>query len=50
VDSRQHLILGKPFAVSFNSKGQAVEHPLKGPGQPLEGPLSYLYPPAPQNA
>jgi menaquinol-cytochrome c reductase iron-sulfur subunit len=42
-----HLMLGRPFAVSFEGD-QVVEHQLKGPGQPVEGVLSYLYPPAPQ--
>jgi menaquinol-cytochrome c reductase iron-sulfur subunit len=44
VDSKGHLILGKLYAVDSNLH----PHQLKGPGQPVTGVLSYLYPPAPQ--
>jgi hypothetical protein len=44
VDSKGHLILGKLYAVDKNLH----PHQLKGPGQPVTGVLSYLYPPAPQ--
>jgi Rieske Fe-S protein len=44
VDSKGHLILGKLYAVDNNLH----PHQLKGPGQPVTGLLSYLYPPSPQ--
>jgi Rieske Fe-S protein len=44
VDERGHLIIGKLYAVD-----DALEkRQLKGPGQPVDGILSYLYPDAPQ--
>jgi Rieske Fe-S protein len=44
VSDKGHLILGKLYALDNSLK----EHQLKGPGQPVDGILSYLYPPAPQ--
>jgi Rieske Fe-S protein len=44
VDDRGHLILGQLYAVDDGLK----RHQLKGPGQPVDGILSYLYPAAPQ--
>ena len=44
VDDKGHLILGQLYAMDDSLK----RHQLKGPGQPVDGILSYLYPPAPQ--
>ena len=44
VDDKGHLILGQLYAMD----DQLNRHQLKGPGQPVTGLLSYLYPPAPQ--
>jgi Rieske Fe-S protein len=38
------LLLGALYAVDYSLH----KHPLKAPGQPVTGLLSYLYPPAPQ--
>jgi menaquinol-cytochrome c reductase iron-sulfur subunit len=44
-----HLILGELMAVtSVDQNGTAHTEQLKGPGQPTEGILSFLYPDAPQ--
>ena len=44
VDERGHLILGELYALDDSLK----RHQLKGPGQPVDGILSYIYPDAPQ--
>jgi menaquinol-cytochrome c reductase iron-sulfur subunit len=44
VDARGHLILGRLDAVDM----QLHRHPLKPPGEPVDGPGALLYPPAPQ--
>jgi Rieske Fe-S protein len=44
IDDKGHLILGKLYALDDSLK----RHQLKGPGQPVDGILSYLYPDAPQ--
>ncbi|MDX6536667.1 MAG: menaquinol-cytochrome c reductase iron-sulfur subunit [Gaiellales bacterium] len=44
VDTKGHLILGKLYAMDDSLH----RHQLKGPGQPVKGILSYLYPAAPQ--
>ena len=44
VNDKGHLILGQLYAMDDSLQ----RHQLKGPGQPVEGLLSYLYPPAPQ--
>ncbi len=44
VDERGHLIIGKLYAMDDDLR----RHQLKGPGQPVDGILSYLYPDAPQ--
>jgi menaquinol-cytochrome c reductase iron-sulfur subunit len=44
VNDQGHLILGRLNAMDENLQ----PHQLKGPGQPVTGLLSYLYPPAPQ--
>lgn len=44
VDERGHLILGELYALDDSLK----KHQLKGPGQPVDGILSYIYPDAPQ--
>ena len=44
VNDKGHLILGRLNAMDENLN----PHQLKGPGQPVTGLLSYLYPPAPQ--
>jgi menaquinol-cytochrome c reductase iron-sulfur subunit len=44
VDDKGHLILGKLYAMDDSLH----RHQLKGPGQPVNGLLSYLYPEAPQ--
>jgi Rieske Fe-S protein len=43
IDDRRHLILGQLYAVD----DQLQRHQLKGPGQPLNGLLRFLYPEAP---
>jgi Rieske Fe-S protein len=44
VDARGHLILGRLDAVDM----QLHRHPLKPPGEPVDGTEAILYPPAPQ--
>jgi Rieske Fe-S protein len=44
IDDRGHLILGQLYALDDSLK----RHQLKGPGQPVDGILSYIYPDAPQ--
>jgi menaquinol-cytochrome c reductase iron-sulfur subunit len=44
VSDKGHLILGELYALDDSLK----RHQLKGPGQPVDGILSYLYPDAPQ--
>jgi menaquinol-cytochrome c reductase iron-sulfur subunit len=44
VDAKGHLILGQLYAMDDSLK----RHQLKGPGQPVDGILSYIYPDAPQ--
>lgn len=44
ISDKGHLILGKLYALDDSLK----PHQLKGPGQPVDGILSYLYPDAPQ--
>jgi menaquinol-cytochrome c reductase iron-sulfur subunit len=44
VSDKGHLILGQLYAMDNSLK----RHQLKGPGQPVDGILSYLYPDAPQ--
>jgi Rieske Fe-S protein len=44
VDHKGHLILGQLYAMDDSLH----RHQLKGPGQPVNGLLSYLYPDAPQ--
>jgi menaquinol-cytochrome c reductase iron-sulfur subunit len=44
VDAQGHLILGQLYAMD----NSLHRHQLKGPGQPVDGILSYLYPDAPQ--
>ena len=44
VNDKGHLILGQLYALDDSLK----RHQLKGPGQPVDGILSYLYPDAPQ--
>ena len=44
VDTRGHLILGRLDAVDM----QLRRHPLKPPGEPVDGTEAILYPPAPQ--
>jgi hypothetical protein len=44
VDDNGHLVLGQLYAMDESLKRQQ----LKGPGQPVDGILSYLYPDAPQ--
>ena len=44
IDAQGHLILGRLYALDDSLK----RHQLKGPGQPVDGILSYLYPDAPQ--
>jgi Rieske Fe-S protein len=44
IDDKGHLILGQLYAMDDSLK----RHQLKGPGQPVDGILSYLYPDAPQ--
>jgi menaquinol-cytochrome c reductase iron-sulfur subunit len=44
VNDKGHLILGRLYALDDSLK----PHQLKGPGQPVDGILSYLYPDAPQ--
>ena len=44
VNDKGHLILGQLYAMDDSLK----RHQLKGPGQPVKGILSYLYPDAPQ--
>jgi Rieske Fe-S protein len=44
ISDKGHLILGQLYAMDNSLK----RHQLKGPGQPVDGILSYLYPPAPQ--
>ena len=43
IDDRRHLILGQLYAVDDSLQ----RHQLKGPGQPLNGILRFLYPEAP---
>jgi menaquinol-cytochrome c reductase iron-sulfur subunit len=44
VTDKGHLVLGQLYAMDESLK----RHQLKGPGQPVDGILSYLYPDAPQ--
>jgi menaquinol-cytochrome c reductase iron-sulfur subunit len=44
VNDKGHLILGQLYAMDDSLH----RHQLKGPGQPVKGLLSYLYPDAPQ--
>ena len=44
VNDKGHLILGQLYAMDDSLN----RHQLKGPGQPVNGILSYLYPAAPQ--
>jgi menaquinol-cytochrome c reductase iron-sulfur subunit len=44
VDARGHLILGRLDAVDM----RLHRHPLRPPGEPVDGVSSLLYPPAPQ--
>ena len=44
VDERGHLILGQLYSLD----NALHRHPLKPPGEPLDGPLAKLYPDAPQ--
>ena len=44
IDERGHLILGQLWAMD----NALHKHPLKPPGEPVDGPLSVLYPSAPQ--
>ena len=44
VTDKGHLVLGQLYAMDQSLK----RHQLKGPGQPVDGILSYLYPDAPQ--
>jgi quinol---cytochrome c reductase iron-sulfur subunit, bacillus type len=44
VNDKGHLVLGQLYAMDDSLK----RHQLKGPGQPVDGILSYLYPDAPQ--
>jgi len=44
VNDKGHLILGQLYAMDDSLH----RHQLKGPGQPVDGILSYLYPDAPQ--
>ena len=44
IDDKGHLILGQLYAMDDSLH----RHQLKGPGQPVKGLLSYLYPAAPQ--
>ena len=44
VDDRGHLILGQLYALDNTMR----RHQLKGPGEPVDGPLSDLYPEVPQ--
>jgi Rieske Fe-S protein len=44
ISDKGHLILGQLYAMDNSLK----RHQLKGPGQPVDGILSYLYPDAPQ--
>ena len=44
VSDQGHLIIKQLYAMDDSLQ----RHQLKGPGQPVEGILSYLYPPAPQ--
>ncbi len=44
VTDQGHLVLGQLYAMADSLK----RHQLKGPGQPVKGILSYLYPDAPQ--
>ena len=44
INDKGHLILGQLYALDDSLK----PHQLKGPGQPVDGILSYLYPDAPQ--
>ncbi|MDX6579282.1 MAG: hypothetical protein QOJ47_831, partial [Gaiellales bacterium] len=44
VDARGHLVLGRLDAVDM----QLHRHPLKPPGEPVDGLQALLYPAAPQ--
>jgi len=44
INDKGHLVLGKLYAMDDSLH----RHQLKGPGQPVNGLLSYLYPEAPQ--
>lgn len=44
VNDKGHLIIGQLYAMDDSLH----RHQLKGPGQPVDGILSYLYPDAPQ--
>ena len=44
IDDKGHLILGQLYALDNRMR----RHQLKGPGQPVDGPLSDLYPEVPQ--
>jgi Rieske Fe-S protein len=44
IDDRGHLILGQLYSMDNALR----RHPLKPPGEPIDGPLSVLYPDAPQ--
>jgi Rieske Fe-S protein len=44
IDERGHLILGQLYSLD----NALHRHPLKPPGEPLDGPLAKLYPDAPQ--
>ena len=44
IDDKGHLILGQLYALDNTMR----RHQLKGPGQPVDGPLSDLYPEVPQ--
>ena len=44
INDKGHLVLGQLYAMDDSLK----RHQLKGPGQPVDGILSYLYPDAPQ--
>jgi menaquinol-cytochrome c reductase iron-sulfur subunit len=43
VDARGHLILGELYALDNEMR----RHQIKGPGEPVDGPLSDLYPEVP---
>jgi Rieske Fe-S protein len=44
IDDKGHLILGQLYALDNTMR----RHQLKGPGEPVDGPLSDLYPEVPQ--